>query len=229
MCVICKNEYDNQLDLYIYGCQELTHIPVINNLRNLHINNCNSLIHISVTDSLIYLHVENCNSIKKIPIINNLINLYIDNCKNITKIPNITELRDLNITNSYISNIPILNKLSRLSLYDCNNIETIPKMRILMKIIAIKCNLLKNINIINNKYSSLHVINCLNINDCVFYKSNEITKFYSVNKIKNWYNRIKLSKKLWKYAEIILIDLMNPHKENNQYLHKYINNHVYKE
>lgn len=134
--------------------------------------------------------------------------------------------------NDKISIIPTLNKLYKLTLYNCNNIEIIPKMPLLMVVIVSKCNLLKKININVNSYSKLHVKHCPNINNCEFYslsETNNITEFCLSNKIKNWYKRVKLSKILWKYAEIVLIEQMNPHKENNKYLQKYIKENVYDE
>jgi archaellin len=56
-----------------------------------------------------------------------------------------------------------------------------------------------------------------------------LKKYKCLNIIKQWYKRVKLSKKLWKYAEIVLMDQMNPYKKDNEYLQKYIKENVYDE
>ena len=74
----------------------------------------------------------------------------------------------------------------------------------------------------------LYISNCQNITNIHTTSKYSMKRFNSINKIKRWYKRIKLSKKLWMYAELVIMDSMNPHKENNSYLKNYINDKVYK-
>jgi hypothetical protein len=159
------------------------------------------------------LNLKNCKKVTTIPIIEGLIALYIENCINIVTIPIIEGLKILYIKNCYkITNIPVIEGLEYLSIFNCNNINAIPIIEGLKGLWIVNCH-----NIINYYYDH----NLIN-----FYT---IERFNSINKIKKWYPRIKFSRKLWMYAELVIIDEMNPHKDDNQYLEKYIKDKVYKE
>ena len=114
-------------------------------------------------------------------------------------------LNKLNIKNcNNITTIPIIEGLNELYIYNCNNITTIP--------------IIEGLKVLN-------IYNCKNINNF----QNDIKQFNSINKIKRWYKRVKMSKKLWLYAKLVIKEKMDPHKENNYYLQKYIKENVYKE
>lgn len=142
---------------------------------------------------------------------NQLIVLNINNCKNIHTIPQLNNLNVLNINNcKYIFTIPQLNKLNRLCVKNCNYL------------IYKQCDLLK--------------LNCLNISNCKniyeltninnidynlynhFQKHKErILKFVSINKIKNWYKRMKLIEKYYIIIEYVEKKRMHP---NSMYFKK---------
>jgi len=104
----------------------------------------------------------------------------------------------LYITNCQnITNIPLLNKLMHLHIQDCNKIYDYSNIETEINMSLVK----------TSKYTH--------------------TQFDNVNVIKKWYKKLNLSKKLWMYAELVIMDSMNPHKENNQYLEKYIKDKVY--
>jgi len=139
--------------------------------------------------------------------------LHIYNCQNINSnniknISNIKGLKNLNITNvDNIKEIPIIEGLKILYIYSCPNITNIP--------------IIKDLKF-------LFLYNCKNYyNYSCDYSIYSIKQFNSINKIKKWYKRINFSKILWKYTELVIMDSMNPHKDNNQYLEQYIKDKVY--
>jgi hypothetical protein len=94
------------------------------------------------------------------------------------------------------------------------------------------CNFLTNIYIIEGLIevkitNCKHQYNYYHTNIPNEYSIYAIQEFNNMNKIKRWYKRLKFSKKLWMYAELVIMDSMNPHKENNKYLEQYINSNVY--
>jgi len=158
------------------------------------------------------LYIKNCQNIKTIPIIEGLFTIFLTDCFNITNIPNIEGLRDLIMDNcTMVTTIPIIKGLRVLSITNCQNIRDIPNIEGLRDIHIHNC---YNIINFNPRFSYTNY----------FYT---IKEFHNMNKIKKWYKRIKFSKKLWMYAELVIIDEMNPHKENNQYLEQYIKDKVY--
>jgi hypothetical protein len=143
------------------------------------------------------LIINNCSNITNIPIIEGLQKLCIMDCPKIINIPNIKGLQVLHISN----------------MKDCSNITNIP---IIEGLQSLKINYCKNYYNYDCIYNNL------------FQKRNyNIKEFNNINKIKRWYKRVKLSKKLRLCAELVIIDEMNPHKENNQYLERYIKEKVY--
>ena len=160
------------------------------------------------------IFIMNCQNIKTIPIIEGLIYLTIVDCHNITNIPNIKGLKSLVIDNcKMITTIPVIKGLNELSVTDCQSIRNIPNIEGLRHIRIYNC------------YNIIHFSLIFSYTG-YFYTLKE---FHNMNTIKKWYKRIKLSTKLWMYAELVIMDSMNPHKENNKYLEHYINEKVYDE
>jgi len=60
MCVICRNEYEGLLELYIENCPNITNISNIEGLECLTISNCNNIINISNIEGLEWLNITNC-------------------------------------------------------------------------------------------------------------------------------------------------------------------------
>jgi len=203
MCKICDNENLEGLNhLFIENCSNITNIPIIEGLTLLSIN----INNIPVIEGLELLNINNCPNITNITIINK--------CQNINNIPIIKGLRFLSIRDCpNITNITIMGGANILQVLNCDNINNIPFLEGLEGLELTNCNKIYNYN--NLLYNEINKYT--------------IEQFNKINKIKQWYKRIKLSKKLWMYAELVIIDSMNPHKENNSYLENYIEEKVYKE
>ena len=199
MCKICNNNYEGLKSLTISKCPYIKIIPNIDGLEALNIDGIQQTINIPIIKGLRKLQLLGCNNIKEIPNIESLYELCIVCCNNITN----------------IINIPILKKIKNLTIINSN---------------------IFNISIIEN-IENIEIINNINILDMRIYynyfthDNNEYTikHLYSIIKIVKWYKKLKLSKKLWMYADLVIRDSMNPHKENNIYLEQYIENKVYKD
>jgi hypothetical protein len=178
------------------------------NHYDIFIENCQIIKEIPAIEGLHRLHITNCNNVTSINYINGLQDLNIYHCDNLKEIPNINGLKRLFIDGCLnITKIPIIEQLRNLFIYNCENIEEIPFIKKLRKMSIINCKKYLNYRSQNNIYN--------------------IKYLYNANKIKKWYKKLKLSKRLWLYAELVIIDEMNPHKENNQYLERYIKEKVY--
>jgi len=201
MCLICDYgaDYDN---INIYG-------NLYGRFTIIRIKNCNKITTIPIIEGIVLLLIENCPNVKEIPTIEGLQQLYIKHCENIHSIPIIKGLKVLQVEN-------------------CPNVSTIPIITGLQELYIIKCMNITIIGIIE-KLKYLIISDCKNINDIqTLYNNKYNTKeFNSIEKIKRWYKRLNFSQRLWIYAELVIIDSMNPHKENNKYLEHYINEKVY--
>jgi Leucine-rich repeat (LRR) protein len=106
MCIICTGEYDeNLIHLDCYGCQQITSIPNLPNLRDLYCTNTNV---ISIPD-LPSLQVLLCYNIKINSIPSTLGNLRYLGCSNtsVLFIPNLPSLQVLYCSNTPVTYIPL--------------------------------------------------------------------------------------------------------------------------
>ena len=221
MCVICDNEYEGLQQLNIENCNNLINIPIINGLDILTIKNCPNLTTLPIIEGLDVLHLDNCPNITNIPIIATLERLFIRNCPNITLIPNIERLLVVSIEHCQnITLIPNIEGLACIYIINCQNIINITNISIFNVLIHLY---IQDCNKINDYCSVETEINMSPVKTSKY----TLKQFTNVNTIKRWYKRVKLSKKLWMYAELVIIDSMNPHKDNNQYLEQYIKEKVY--
>lgn len=124
--------------------------------------------------------------IPNIPILHNLRHFMIYFSTNIKEIPNLKGLEGLRVYNCMTLNkISNIDSLTELRIEYCNNIKEIPYIQGLQHLVIKDCKYFYNIFT-----SSVYKIN----------------KFYKINKIKNWYKKIKFLRskrytKLWEIAE----------------------------
>jgi Leucine-rich repeat (LRR) protein len=107
MCRICTGEYDeNTTVLYCSGCQQITSIPNLPNLRELHCTNTKVTL---IPPTLVNLRELYCSYTKVTLIPSTLINLRELYCYNtlVLFIPNLPNLRRLYCNNTSVTSIPL--------------------------------------------------------------------------------------------------------------------------
>ena len=207
MCQICENNYNH--DVY----------------RGLKINNCCILTEIGdgVVDDLV---IYNCPNLMKI-INTHVMRLVIDSCY-IININNVQQLLCLVLQNCInITDLPKFENLHTLAIDNCPNVLNVPKYENL-----------QDLRITNNNRYYDYDSELLGDDDDDYDEDNEseydikkIKEFYSINKIKTWYKKRNLYNKyilcINQMQELIVMDQMDPRKENNTYLEKVLNDYVY--
>jgi len=207
MCQICENNYNH--DVY----------------HGLKINNCCILTEIGdgVVDDLV---IYNCPNLMKI-INTHVRRLVIDSCY-IININNVQQLLCLVLQNCInITDLPKFENLHTLAIDNCPNVLNVPKYENL-----------QDLRITNNNRYYDYDIELLGDDDDDYDEDNEseydikkIKEFYSINKIKTWYKKRNLYNKyilcINQMQELIVMDQMDPRKENNTYLEKVLNDYVY--
>lgn len=207
MCQICENNYNHEV------------------LDGLKIDNCCILTEIGdefIEDLVIY----NCPNLMKI-INTSVMRLVINSC-NIINIDNVQQLTCLLLQNCFnITNLPQFEHLTTLAIDNCPNIVNIQKYEYLQY--------LRIVN--NNKYYDYDSELLYDEDDgydednTEVYDMKKIKEFYNINKIKTWYKKRKLYNKyifcINQIQELIVMDQINPRKENNTYLENILNDYVY--
>ncbi len=91
MCIICDNDINDNKEINVNHCDQLSYnifikCDNINKISNLAINNCKNLNMIPVLDRLYSLFITNCENIKFIMTNTKLKKLTIINCNNLEQI-----------------------------------------------------------------------------------------------------------------------------------------------
>ncbi len=126
MCQICDNTPIEWRTLDIENCQNVTNIPIIQDILLLKIQNCKNVTTIPIIQELQTLIIKECPKVTTIPIIHGLQELTIQNCSGITTIPVIHELQELVIGHCInITNISVQHFLRAVIIWDCDKLHDI--------------------------------------------------------------------------------------------------------
>lgn len=175
MCIICESDFDhlNTLkEIDCNSCQNLTHIPQLENLEAL---DCRGCLNITTIPDLHNLKILYCNwcLFYEIPNLNNLEILSCGGCQNITEIPR-------------------LNNLKILSCGDCLNIRKISSMNSLKILWCSGCVNITSVSHLIN-VNELLCVTCPWLKESRDYKPDNVAK---VMTIQLWWKRVMIGKKL---------------------------------
>lgn len=154
----------NIIDLTLDGCYNLTHIPILTNVKKLKLKNCIMLSDISSLSHLEELEIENSHNITDINNLGNLKKLVINSCYGIKDFSSLYQVRELVLINlNNIKSVNMFSGVKKLHLKNCQCIKDISGLEKINSLYLINLNNLIDISLSCN-LDNLGIFYCNKIN-----------------------------------------------------------------